>query len=151
MVLLAVQLPTPRAPHYRVEIAPPVVEQLGRVLRPGDGLWTNLLGTFALAAYAPWPSVLEPSPRLGVPHPVPNKQSVPHFAVLNPEVDRIDALPPLRQRIFVFACHDEHALRDEAVSRLRARGYASVNAVRTAGCSLELMAIGADQLREPAP
>jgi len=140
VAVLGLQLPTPRSARYRLQASRPVVEKLGEVLRGGDALWSNLLGTFALGVYGPWPVTLRPNARVGVPHPVPALPQGIDFAVLDPEADGLGALPPRRPRIFVFACHDLHAIGARTSRRLRAEGYRTVNAMDTTGCRLELLA-----------
>ena len=94
--------------------------RLAAELAPDEGLWSNLLGTWALAVYGPWAHRFEPNDRLGAPHPVPER---PHFAILDPrERGLLEGAPPPADSIVVFVCHEDAALLARARSQLESAG-----------------------------
>jgi hypothetical protein len=132
--LCALQLPSARAPGYPVQAAAPVVEALAREHRAGDGLWSNLLGTFALAVYGPWPVSYHSNDRLGIPHAAPR---IDHFGLIDEAGAGTVGSPPDADRVFVFVCSESVDLLEAAAATLRESGYVERGRARKQRCQLE--------------
>lgn len=138
VVGVLVQFPTSRRGRYPVQQASPVVDQLVRAFRPGDGLWVNLRGTYSLALYGPWPVRYVENGQLGIPHAVPELAA---FAVLNPRDEgRVASAPPLSDRIFVFVCSGAPVLTEQAARQLLEAEYTREGWLRGRRCSVEWFA-----------
>lgn len=129
----AIQLPSARVDGYPVQQARSVVDALALEYREGDGIWSNILGTFALAVYGPWPVDFASNDQLGIPHALPRVTS---FALLDGPDRGERSGPPDTDRIFVFVCYDDSEVPDGVVGLLRSAGYRLQGFVRAARCRL---------------
>ena len=132
--LCAIQLPSPRLARYPVQQARPVIERLAQTLRPGDGLWANMRGTYFLALYGPWAVGYAANDRLGIPHAVPDWDG---FALLDAASEGGVGGAPDADRVFVFVCHDSAALLDEGGRQLREAGYREAGRLRAKRCGVD--------------
>ena len=132
-VFAAVQLPSDRLPGYPLQQARRVVDALALEYREGDGIWSNILGTFALAVYGPWEVDFASNDQLGIPHALPRVTS---FALLDgPDRGARDS-PPDTDRIFVFVCYDDSQVTEEVIHLLRSAEYRLQGFVPAARCWL---------------
>jgi hypothetical protein len=130
------EAPTAR---YPLEQAVAPAAKLARRFEPGDGLATNLHGSFALGTYWPGPLDFRDDARFAIPHPEPRVQS---FTILDDaSYRRVGTLPQAEgpQRLWVFLCHFQPDLLADLLARMEAETpYERAGTWRSKGCGLWL-------------
>jgi hypothetical protein len=140
LLLAVVQSVSTRENSYPMEVASEAIAWLEAELEPEDGVWVNQLGTYSLAAHGRWPVRYVRNENIPISHPELLRA---HFAVLNPDGERVSLPVDRPERVFLFVCHFQRELRMDMRRALRRVGYASVRAESWSGCSLSLHVRGA--------
>ncbi|MEZ6189234.1 MAG: hypothetical protein R3F62_30060 [Planctomycetota bacterium] len=114
-----------------------LVTTLGEEVRPGDAVWVNLHGTYALAYYGGRPAALVEDARLGSQyHPEPR---IDGLVILDDEQGDLDPVPSLDAsppRVWVLGVHQSAGYASRCDAVLVEGGYVLVSQRVAASCAL---------------